>query len=302
MLIKKNSSLSPLIFLLLLTLLAGCAAPSSQPTEPAPILASPTEELTLMSTPSEPLPTEIPPTAEIGPLTGPIPLVNPGFEEQAAGGTLPGWTHSGDVAAILIEDNGHSSDFRLTHTSSAVYQVETSQTITGFANGPYTLRAWVRSSGGQEEVYLALKCGEAEKRAYVPQTTPGYRWMQLVVSNQVEDGSCTIRLVSYGYADTWASFDDIELVSGGAALSILGADISSLIKSEDMGGVYRYPDGAQADALQILSDYGMNYARLRVWVDPLDVPWPARAVGDSTAAEGPGHQAAGRFPLLGQLG
>jgi arabinogalactan endo-1,4-beta-galactosidase len=266
---KKPRFLPTLIVLLLLLGLASCTSPTTQP---APTLAIPTEELSPMSaTPEmEPVPTEISPTSEPAVAGIPIPLVNPGFEERAADGTLPGWTHSGAAHATLIEDNGHSSDSRLTHTSAAVYQVETSQTITGLANGAYTLRAWARSSGGQEEVYLALKCGDEEKRAYVPPTTPGYRWLQLVVSNQVTDGSCTIRLVSYGYPDTWASFDDIELMTGGAALSILGADISSLMKSEDMGGVYRYPDGTQADALQILSDYGMNYARLRVFVEPAD--------------------------------
>jgi len=91
-----------------------------------------------------------------------------------------------------------------------------------------------------------------------------------VVSNQVTDGQCTISLHSFGLADSWTSFDDIELVPGWAALSILGADISSLNKSEDMGGIYYYSDGTQADALQILKDNGLNYARLRVWVNPAD--------------------------------
>ncbi len=172
--------------------------------------------------------------------------------------------------AVLSEEKGHSGNFRLTHKAAEAYQVESSQTITGMVNDWYTLRAWVRSSGGQNEVYLALKCGDEEKRIYVPATTPGYRWINLSVSNKVTDGQCIIRLHSDGNPDTWASFDDIELVPGRTALSILGADISSLKKSEDKGGVYAYSDGSQADALQILKDNGMNYARLRVWVDPAD--------------------------------
>jgi len=54
------------------------------------------------------------------------------------------------------------------------------------------------------------------------------------------------------------------------ALTVLGADISSLKKSEDNGGVYAFEDGTQADALKILRDHGMNYARIRVWVDSPD--------------------------------
>ena len=197
-------------------------------------------------------------------------LVNPGFEEGDAGGDPSGWVSSGDVSAILLEKNGYSGDIRLTHKSSDTYQVETSQTVTGLGNGWYTLSAWTRSSGGQIESYLALRCGGEEKRANIPYTTPGYRWIRLVVSNEVTDGRCTINLHSFGTPDSWASFDDIELVPGQAALSILGADISSLHKSEDKGGVYKYSDGTEADALQILKDNGLNYARLRVWVDPAD--------------------------------
>jgi len=200
---------------------------------------------------------------------GPVALVNPGFEEKDASGALVGWSSTGPENAILIEDRGYSGSFRLTHKASEAYTVETSQSISGLANDWYTLRAWVRSSG-QNEVYIALKCGSDEKRVYVPPTTPGYRWIQLVVSNQVTDGQCTISFHSFGLPDSWASFDDIELVPGHVALSILGADISSLKKSEDLGGIYKYSDGTEADALQILRDQGLNYARLRVFVDPAD--------------------------------
>lgn len=234
--------------LLLLSLLAGCTAPLETPmptTAPSPTL--------------EPLPAS--PTVAPSPAS----LVNPGFEDGDSG-----WSHTGAADAVLIEQNGQSGAARLTHKSAAPYQVETSQTVTGLANAWYTLRAWVRSSGGQELVFISLTCGGVEKRVYVPPTTPGYRWLQVVVSNQVTDGQCTIRLVSSSSPDNWASFDDFELVPGQAALSILGADISSLLKSEALGGVYRYSDGAQADALQILKDNGMNYARLRVFVTPHD--------------------------------
>ena len=218
----------------------------------------------------EPTTTRIPSDAVPSPTAESVNLINPGFEEREPSGTLAGWNNTGTGEAQVIEDRGHSGDFRLTHTATEAYQVDTWQAISGLNNEWYTLSAWVRSSGGQNSVYIALKCGKDEKRVYVPPTTPGYRWIQLLVSNQVTDGQCTISLYSDGNSDTWASFDDIDLVPGLFTLSILGADISSLKKSEDMGGVYKYSDGTQADALQILKDYGLNYARLRVWVDPND--------------------------------
>jgi arabinogalactan endo-1,4-beta-galactosidase len=229
--------------------------------EPSPITTTPA---------IEPSASEIQPEDVSTPTPKPVTLLNPGFEEQEPSGTPTGWDQTGALEAIIIEDRGHSGDFRLTHKSSEAYQVETWQTISELENSWYTLRAWVRSSGHQNAVYIALECGSDERRVYVPSTMPGYRWIQLVVSNQVMDGQCTISLYSDGKPDTWASFDDIELVPGRSALSILGADISSLMKSEDMGGVYRDADGTEGDALEILKLHGLNYARLRVFVDPAD--------------------------------
>lgn len=53
-------------------------------------------------------------------------------------------------------------------------------------------------------------------------------------------------------------------------LPIRGADISSLKKSEDKGGVYYDENGAPGDALKILREHGLNYVRIRVWVDSPD--------------------------------
>jgi arabinogalactan endo-1,4-beta-galactosidase len=280
---KTKPLITLFVILVILSITVGCTPTNPKTTaseiEPTPIealpdstIANPTLQPSPMTTTHdiESTATEIPPSATPIPTAGPVSLINPGFEEQDPSGILLGWNHTGAADAVLIEDRGHAGNFRLTHKGAEAYQVETWQAISGLANEWYTLRAWVRSSGGQNAVYLALKCGGEEKRVYVPPTTPGYRWVQLVLSNQVIDGQCTISMYSDGNPDSWASFDDIELVPGQAALSILGADISSLAKSEAMGGVYKYSDGTEADALQILKDHGMNYARLRVWVDPAD--------------------------------
>ncbi|WP_049565757.1 glycoside hydrolase family 53 protein [Nonomuraea sp. SBT364] len=53
-------------------------------------------------------------------------------------------------------------------------------------------------------------------------------------------------------------------------LPVRGADVSSLAKSEALGGVYRDARGRPGDALRILSRAGLNYIRLKVWVHPAD--------------------------------
>ncbi|MEO3870803.1 glycosyl hydrolase 53 family protein [Nonomuraea sp. B12E4] len=61
-----------------------------------------------------------------------------------------------------------------------------------------------------------------------------------------------------------------QQAGGPARLQIRGADISSLAKSEALGGVYRDSGGRAGDALRIMSQAGLNYIRLKVWVNPAD--------------------------------
>jgi arabinogalactan endo-1,4-beta-galactosidase len=252
--------------LIVSSFLAGCSVVNP------PTVVQGTEPLTTGTTPTEPTAnlTLAPTLTMTVPKVEPISLANPGFENQEPGETPAGWIHTGTVEAVKLDEKGHSGNLRLTHQATGAYQIETSQSVSGLSNEWYTLRGWVRSSGGQNEAYLALKCESEEKRVDVPPTTPGYRWLHLSVSNQVTDGQCTIRLYTDGSPDTWTSFDDIELVPGQAALTILGADISSLKKSEDLGGIFKDANGIPTDALQILKDHGLNYARLRVWLNPVD--------------------------------
>jgi len=59
---------------------------------------------------------------------------------------------------------------------------------------------------------------------------------------------------------------------------IRGADISNCWQIEQHGGVYRNFDNYVEDIMKILTDNGINYARLRLWVDP-DKHWD-RHTGD----------------------
>jgi arabinogalactan endo-1,4-beta-galactosidase len=53
-------------------------------------------------------------------------------------------------------------------------------------------------------------------------------------------------------------------------LPIRGADVSSLAKSEALGGVYRDARGRQRDPLRIMANAGLSHIRLKVWVHPAD--------------------------------
>jgi len=53
-----------------------------------------------------------------------------------------------------------------------------------------------------------------------------------------------------------------------ASLTMLGADVSSVQRTLDLGGRYLNASGTQQDPLDILGGVGVNYIRLRVWVNP----------------------------------
>ena len=198
-------------------------------------------------------------------------LTNTGFETGGATATPSGWGEYGQVAAAYSEAGGHSGGYRLTHFAAAAYQVETYQYLSGIANGSYTLWAWVRSGGGTTGAYISLRnCGGAENRTAVPVSDT---WQLISVTTTVTSGQCTVSLVSDGQGGSWSNFDDIRLVrnaSAGSTIAIRGADISTLKKAEDRGAVHRDAAGTRRDALQILRSGGVNYARLKVWVNPAD--------------------------------
>ncbi len=194
-------------------------------------------------------------------------LMNPGFESP---GSLASWVSSGTTEAAIVEPGGHEGKYRLTQRGDRPFQVETAQTVSGLADGWYTLRAWARTSGGQAAAAIGLKdCGGPEKQAAVPVVPPD-RWVQVVVSSEVKGGRCTAFLATQADAHHEASFDDVDLAPGRAQLAILGADLSSLKKSVDKGGVYADENGTPGDALKILAEHGLNAVRLRVWVNPPD--------------------------------
>ncbi|MFE9399197.1 glycosyl hydrolase 53 family protein [Streptomyces flavidovirens] len=195
-------------------------------------------------------------------------LTNPGFESGTSSWST--YSPTGQDSASYVEPGGHSGSNRLAHWSSTAYKVETYQYLSGLANGSYTLSAWVRSSGGQNSAYLALRnCGSGEQRTDLP-PTPNGKWIRLVTSVKVTGGQCTVSVNSGGRAGNWLNVDDLTFTPGSTGLAVKGADVSMLKKSEDFGGVYRTSSGATGDGLAVLKSAGANYGRLKVWVDPAD--------------------------------
>lgn len=233
-------------------------------------------------------------------------VTNPGLESGASQSPT-GWSESGANVDASKSETGspHSGTFKATHWRSSAYSVNTFQTKTGLTNGSYTLRAWVMSGGGQTTAVMkAENCGGSTQSVNIPTSSS---WTQISISNvNVSNGQCTIGFSSVAAANQWFNFDDVEffLNGGGGAtptrthtpggptatrtntpngptptrtntpppsgggLTIKGADVSSLKRALDLGQAFYTSSGTQQHPLDILQAAGVNYIRLRVWVNP----------------------------------
>ena len=197
---------------------------------------------------------------------------NPGFEQDgAATGSPSGWRATGDRAADFTEAGGHSGGFRLCTGAPSRYKVETTQQVTRPRGRlVHAARLGAGERRRQRELDRARGLRPATRRARPCRSRPR-SWLQIVVSTRVDacaparSCSAPMRPPASGRTSTTSS-------SSPAArrLSLLGADVSSLAKSEDKGGVYRdvlRPAGRRARHPR---GRGPELVRLRVWVDPAD--------------------------------
>ena len=148
--------------------------------------------------------------------------------------------------------------------------METYQYLSGLTNGNYTLSAWVRSGGGQNSAYLALKnCGSAEQRTDIPVSASG--WIRIVIPVAVTNNQCTISINSDANAGNWINVDDLTFTSGTTAAWPSRAPTSRRSPRARPRAASTGPAPARTgDALAILKSAGQNYARLKVWVNPAD--------------------------------
>ncbi len=133
---------------------------------------------------------------------------NPGFELG-----MTDWITSGATpAADYTQNDPHNGQLNLVHWRATAYEVTTSQTVDA-PNGTYTLSAWVRSSGGQNECYLFAKdFGGSEIQQPLPISPNEY--VQITIpAIQITNGQCTIGLHSDDNGGSWATLDDVELFS-----------------------------------------------------------------------------------------
>jgi lysophospholipase L1-like esterase len=129
-------------------------------------------------------------------------LSNPGFENG-----LGGWSvvESAASSASVATTRPNSGSSHLVHNSTSSYWAATFQTLTGLSNGLYTVRAWVRGTGGHQ---LYVKNFGASSVSVTSVASDGYT--QLVISDiNVTNGNAEIGFWTSAPGNGWLHVDDM---------------------------------------------------------------------------------------------
>lgn len=142
---------------------------------------------------------------------------NPGFEADRVAQTgVTGWTTSwtnlkGASPTVNVQDS-RTGRWALTLVHDQHTMGSTVQNVT-LPNGRYTLKAWVKGSGGQSVARLyAYGHGGPEQESVL--TAPRAEWTEVRVPNvDVRNGQVQIGFYSEGRDGQWLKVDDVSLVA-----------------------------------------------------------------------------------------
>ncbi|WNR45946.1 glycosyl hydrolase 53 family protein [Paenibacillus roseipurpureus] len=143
-------------------------------------------------------------------------LTNPSFEtDGAATQSVTGWStwspNAQYSAADYTETGGFLGTYRATHWNANPYEVYTFQIVKNLQNGTYTLKAWVRSGGGQSTAKLLAKNFGSASSLFATIPSSG-AWTQITIPNiGVTNGQCEVGVYSVAATGQWLSFDQVEL-------------------------------------------------------------------------------------------
>jgi hypothetical protein len=141
---------------------------------------------------------------------------NPGFEadrvtQTGVAGWRTSWTSIKGAAPSVNAEDGHDSRWALVLRHADASMGSAIQDV-ALPNGSYTLRAWVKSSGGQgvARLFASGHGGPDVARQF---TGPLPQWTEVTLPGiAVRDGSVQVGVYSEGKDGQWLMLDDVSLV------------------------------------------------------------------------------------------
>lgn len=208
-----------------------------------------------------------------------IPLVNAGFETQGANRyTIPGWTITGTENATYTQTHASSKDgsYVFSNWLAGAYTSDANQTVTGLANGYYSVSAWFYNGGDQKEYYMYAKDASGElARLEIPKSSTMTEHSMTVL---VEQGELTIGFYADANAGNWVNVDMVTL-------GYLGAGSGAIT-----GTVTDEEGGMLADASVSVTVNGIEYSASTNHAGAFSLPDVPVGTGYSVKASKAGYQ------------
>jgi len=141
-------------------------------------------------------------------------VLNPGFEaDRVEQSSLAGWFSSPNTPRGPNRNthDAHTGQWSLEQFSNSPYTADMTQTVTGLPPGNYTLKAWVKSSGGQNTAQIfARDFGGPELDDPIHDRID--LWTQITIPHiPVTTGQCVIGVHSDANPGDWIEADDFSL-------------------------------------------------------------------------------------------
>lgn len=140
-------------------------------------------------------------------------ILNPSFEaDRVSQTTLAGWKASG--TGNSNKNSAKTGNWSAQQWSDSPYKATLSQDA-AVPNGTYTLKAWVRSSGGQNQSYIYVK-GYGGNERQIALNKKIDSWQEVSISDiVVTNGKIQVGIYSDANAGNWVFFDDFSLIGNG---------------------------------------------------------------------------------------
>lgn len=208
-----------------------------------------------------------------------IPLENAGFETQGANRyTIPGWTITGTENATYTQTHASSKDgsYVFSNWLAGAYTSDANQTVTGLANGYYSVSAWFYNGGDQKEYYMYAKDASGElARLYIPKSSTMTEHSMNVL---VEQGELTIGFYADANAGNWVNVDMVTLGYLGAGSGAITGTVT-----DEEGGIL-------ADASVSVTVNGIEYSASTNHAGAFSLPDVPVGTGYSVKASKAGYQ------------
>lgn len=148
-------------------------------------------------------------------------ILNPTFEaDRVSQTTVAGWKASG--TGNSNRKGGRTGNWCAQQWSDSAYKATLTQDVK-LPNGNYTMKAWVKSTGGQNSALVYVRGAGDDKIVNVNKKMDS--WTEITIDDiNVTNGTVQVGIYSDANAGNWLMFDDFTLIGNGSTPPVVEDD------------------------------------------------------------------------------